>query len=206
MRHAGGPRNSAAHFGALRRNSAHFGALRRRIAAAQFGARIPTPAARPLSQDRGCYISILDIIQGEVDPTQVHKSLQRIRERQLCSFIPWGPASIQVALSRKSPYVKNPYRVSGLMLANHTSIRDLFLRICQQYDKMRKKGAYLENYRKVDMFADDLTEFDESREIVQSLVEEYRASESKDYINWGVDQGAEAAAEPERMPGEHALG
>lgn len=157
-------------------------------------------------KDRGCYISILDIIQGEVDPTQVHKSLQRIRERQLCSFIPWGPASIQVALSRKSPYVKNPYRVSGLMLANHTSIRDLFLRICQQYDKMRKKGAYLENYRKVDMFADDLTEFDESREIVQSLVEEYRASESKDYINWGVDQGAEAAAEPERMPGEHALG
>ena len=47
-------------------------------------------------KDRGCYISILDIIQGEVDPTQVHMSLQRIRERQLCSFIPWGPASIQV--------------------------------------------------------------------------------------------------------------
>lgn len=29
------------------------------------------------------YISILNIIQGEVDPTQVHKSLQRIRERKL---------------------------------------------------------------------------------------------------------------------------
>ena len=43
-----------------------------------------------------CYISILNIIQGEVDPTQVHKSLQRIRERKLASFIPWGPASIQV--------------------------------------------------------------------------------------------------------------
>ena len=43
-----------------------------------------------------CYISILNIIQGEVDPTQVHKSLQRIRERKLTQFIPWGPASIQV--------------------------------------------------------------------------------------------------------------
>ena len=43
-----------------------------------------------------CYISILNIIQGEVDPTQVHKSLQRIRERKLAQFIPWGPASIQV--------------------------------------------------------------------------------------------------------------
>lgn len=69
-----------------------------------------------------CYISILNIIQGEVDPTQVHKSLQRIRERKLVQFIPWGPASIQVALSRKSPYVQTQHRVSGLMLANHTGI------------------------------------------------------------------------------------
>ena len=37
-------------------------------------------------------------LQGEVDPTQVHKSLQRIRERKLANFIEWGPASIQVAL------------------------------------------------------------------------------------------------------------
>ena len=85
---------------------------------------------------------------SQVDPTQVHKSLQRIRERQLCSFIPWGPASIQVALSRKSPYVKTPHRVSGLMLANHTSIRDLFHRIAMQYDKLRKRDAFLDNYRK----------------------------------------------------------
>lgn len=102
---------------------------------------------------KGCYISILNIIQGEVDPTQVHKSLQRIRERKLAEFIPWGPASIQasrfdacltrcdtlalptsvlfdmrvvmelqVALSRKSPYIKTAHRVSGLMMANHTDI------------------------------------------------------------------------------------
>jgi len=162
-------------------------------------------------KDRGCYISILDIIQGEVDPTQVHKSLQRIRERQLCSFIPWGPASIQVALSRRSPYVKTPHRVSGLMLANHTSIRDLFHRICQQYDKLRKRDAFLDNFRKVAMFADDLTEFDDSRAIVQDLIEEYRASESADYINWGLDRAASASEGAAlstggdlRMPGRDA--
>merc|ERR1712228_555305 len=157
-------------------------------------------------KDRGCYISILDIIQGEVDPTQVHKSLQRIRERQLCSFIPWGPASIQVALSRRSPYVKSPHRVSGLMLANHTSIRDLFYRIAQQYDKLRKRDAFLDNYRKVEMFAEDLSEFDESRETLQALIEEYHASETADYINWGIDttgrDHGDEAAQTERMPGE----
>ena len=70
----------------------------------------------------------------------------------------------------------------------------------RRYDKLRKRDAFLDNFRKVEMFADDLTEFDESREIVQSLIEEYKASESPDYINWGAD-----AAPPERMPGESAV-
>lgn len=37
-------------------------------------------------------------------------------------FVPWGAGTLQVALSRKSPYVPTAHRVSGLMLANHTSI------------------------------------------------------------------------------------
>jgi len=40
-------------------------------------------------------------VQGQVDPTQVHKSLQRIRERKLANFIEWGPASIQVPHSSR---------------------------------------------------------------------------------------------------------
>lgn len=80
----------------------------------------------PDKSNHHCYISILNIIQGEVDPTQVHKSLQRIRERKLAQFIPWGPTSIQVALSKSSPYVQSNHRVSGLMLANHTSISSVW--------------------------------------------------------------------------------
>ena len=78
------------------------------------------------STKKGSYVSILNIIQGDVDPTQVHKSLQRIRERKLANFIPWGPASIQVALAQKSPYVSTQHKVSGMMLANHTGIREIF--------------------------------------------------------------------------------
>ena len=60
--------------------------------------------------------------QRGVGATQVHKSLQRIREKKLANFIDWGPASIQIALSKKSPYIETAYKVSGLMLANNTSI------------------------------------------------------------------------------------
>src|SRR3954470_13536923 len=113
--------------------------------------RLLQPKNRMVSTNpskKSCYISILNVIQGEVDPTDVHKSLLRIRERRLATFIPWGPASIQVALTKKSPYLQNTHRVSGLMLANHTSVATLFRRIVVQYEKMRKRNAYLEQYKK----------------------------------------------------------
>ncbi|CAM9141407.1 unnamed protein product [Ascophyllum nodosum] len=138
---------------------------------------------------KGCYISILNIIQGEV-----HKALQRIRERKLVSFIPWGPASIQVALSRKSPYVETAHKVSGLMLANHTCMSQLFLRSLQQFDRIRKRNAFMDQYRKEPMFADNLLEFEDSREVVASLIEEYKACESPNYINWGTSPAAGASA------------
>ncbi|KAJ3107368.1 gamma-tubulin [Phlyctochytrium planicorne] len=151
--------------------------------------RLLQPKNRMVSTNptkKSCYISILNIIQGEVDPTDVHKSLLRIRERKLAQFIPWGPASIQVALSRKSPYIQTPHRVSGLMLANHTSIASLFKRTCDQYDRLRKRNAFLDQYRKEAMFADSLEEFDSSREVVRDLIAEYEACEGADYLSFNT--------------------
>jgi tubulin gamma len=136
---------------------------------------------------KGSYMSILNIIQGDVDPTQVHKSLQRIRERKLANFIPWGPASIQVALSKKSPYIESPHKVSGLMLANHTGIRSIFKILYDQYRTFRKRDAYMNVYKQTKIFADNLDEFDDSDEVVRNLIEEYAAAEKADYINWGND-------------------
>jgi len=152
------------------------------------------------STRRGVYISILNIIQGEVDPTQVHKSLQRIRERKLAKFIKWGPASIQVALSRQSPYIQQTHKVNGLMMANHTSIAQLFDRCIKQYDKLRSRNAFLENYRQEPMFADGLEEFDRAREVVESLSEEYKAAETDDYIKWGLTADPQDHASDRRAP------
>jgi len=157
------------------------------------------------STRRGVYISILNIIQGEVDPTQVHKSLQRIRERKLAKFIKWGPASIQVALSRQSPYIQHAHKVNGLMVANHTAICQLFDRCIKQYDKLRSRNAFIENYRQEPMFADSLDELDDAREVVVSLSDEYKAAETEDYIKWGLmgDQDVHisaSAASDRRVP------
>ncbi|KAJ3539236.1 hypothetical protein NMY22_g4827 [Coprinellus aureogranulatus] len=139
-----------------------------------------------------CYISILNVIQGEVDPTDVHQSLLRIRERQLANFIPWGPASIQVALTRRSPYVQSNHRVSGLMLANHTSIASLFKRMNDQFDRLRSRKAFLDQYKREKIFENSLDEFDDARATCDEVLKEYKACESPDYISFG-DPGSEQA-------------
>lgn len=129
-----------------------------------------------------CYISILNIIQGDVDPTQVHKSLQRIRERKLAQFVPWGPAGIQVALAKRSPYVQTAHRVSGLMLANHTSIATLFERTLSSFNLLRKKKAFMDKYTVNDF--DLLTEFDTAHDVVKEVIEEYHAATKASYVNY----------------------
>ncbi|KAK6597842.1 tubulin gamma chain, partial [Botrytis cinerea] len=135
---------------------------------------------------KSCYISILNVIQGDVDPTDVHKSLLRIRERRLATFIPWG---------------QQVFKVSGLMLANHTSIATLFKRIVRQYDGMRKRNAFMEGYKKTAPFADNLNEFDEAREVVTDLIAEYEAAEDADYLSPDAGNTAPAGeASDRRLP------
>lgn len=131
-----------------------------------------------------CYISILNIIQGDVDPTQVHKSLQRIRERKLAQFVPWGPAGIQVALSKRSPYVQSTHRVSGLMLANHTSIASLFDITLESFNRLRKKKAFMGMYRQEEEFH-MFEEFDSANDVVKEVIDEYHAATKASYVNYG---------------------
>ncbi|SBS79949.1 tubulin gamma chain, putative [Plasmodium ovale] len=137
---------------------------------------------------RGMYISILNIIRGEIDPTQVHKGLQRIRDRKLVNFIKWNPASIQVTLAKQSPHIVSTHKVCGLMMANHTSISTLFERCVTQFDRLFKRRAFLDNYKKEPMFssADGQGNFEEmelSKEITQNLIDEYKSAERDDYFN-----------------------
>lgn len=147
---------------------------------------------------RGVYLSALHIIQGEVDPSEVHSSLQRLREQDTTHFIPWGPNSIQVVLAKRSPYIPAASRVSGLMLANHSgvsSVRKLivnegqiFQGIGTQFDRSFGRKAYLHNYLNLPLFNGDSSEFVNSRQLLTDIVEEYKKSESEDYVQWSMGQ------------------
>ena len=69
------------------------------------------------------------------------------------------------------------------MLANNTSVATLFKRIVVQYDKMRKRNAYLDGYKKTAPFADGFGEFDEARAVVSDLIGEYEEAETESYLD-----------------------
>jgi tubulin gamma len=78
---------------------------------------------------------------------------------------------------------------------------ELFERMLNQYDRIKSRNAFLDNYRREAMFEESLDEFDDSREVVQSLIEEYRACERPDYVNFGMNDnipGTPNFASPQR--------
>ena len=66
----------------------------------------------------------------------------------------------------------------------------LFQRLLSQYDKLRKREAFMDQFRKEAIFKDDLHEFDDSREVVQLLIDEYQAATQRSYLSWGTQQVA----------------
>ena len=67
-------------------------------------------------------------------------------------------------------------------------VLQLFERILRQYDKLRKREAFMDQFKKEAIFKDNLDEFDNSRETLQLLVDEYQAATRRDYLSWGTQQ------------------
>lgn len=60
----------------------------------------------------------------------------------------------------------------------------MFKRVCDQFDKLRKRNAFVEQYKREAMGSDAMEEFDSSREVVAGLIDEYHAAETPEYLSW----------------------
>lgn len=71
------------------------------------------------------------------------------------------------------------------MLANHTSMAHILGGVRESFNNIYKKKAFLDGYRKQEMFKNNFDEFDESIEIIEKVVAEYNAMQRNDYLEWG---------------------
>ena len=56
----------------------------------------------------------------------------------------------------------------------------------------------MDQFKKEAIFKDNLDEFDNSREVIQQLVDEYHAATKPDYLSWGTQQVRERDRDTQR--------
>lgn len=146
-------------------------------------------------------LAMIDIIvrsNTQMDMKQnstIQKALIKARSR--INFAPWTPSTIHLAMGQRSSFSKmntNDDIVSGLMLSNSTSILSILDDTTKQYDRLMNKNAFLNNYLKSDYeneCGDIMQEFQESRETVEALKNEYRLSGTLAYMEDGDDEDIE---------------
>uniref|UniRef100_A0A915DSG0 Tubulin/FtsZ 2-layer sandwich domain-containing protein n=1 Tax=Ditylenchus dipsaci TaxID=166011 RepID=A0A915DSG0_9BILA len=110
-------------------------------------------------------LSALAILQSEqkdnVTEVSMASILQKSQKNNI-TYPPWSSSTLNITSCKLSPYVEHKHHASGLLLANHTNISTVFQRICQQYDQLRKRGAFLDRFEREGV--DTVKLMDESRE------------------------------------------
>ncbi|CEP62556.1 gamma-tubulin LALA0_S05e08262g [Lachancea lanzarotensis] len=135
------------------------------------------------SNDTPVYLSIFDSIIGPADQTDVTRAILKAQQR--IKFPPWSPTALHVNLGRKSIYNVTPDsdRVSGMMLANTSSVTTLLQNACSSFDVLFQRGAFVHMYQNGRMFQNGVDEFVESREVVQSCIDQYFAAEQESFLD-----------------------
>ncbi|AGO11845.1 AaceriADR076Cp [[Ashbya] aceris (nom. inval.)] len=133
--------------------------------------------------DTPVYLAIYDALQGSVEQSDVTRAILKTQQR--IKFAPWSPTSLHVNLGRKSPYNSsaNSDYVSGMMLANTSSIVSVFQKTVSSFDVIFKRGAFLHKFQNGKMFQHGWDEFLESREVIQGVIDEYIAAEQENYLD-----------------------
>lgn len=110
-------------------------------------------------------ISMVSVLSG-MRSDDVQKAIYYAFERENLNFVSWMPPSFHV--------VRNSIdqRKYGLGLNNTTSVNNVFVKVCEQFDMLKKKNAFTDIYKKFDT---GIEEFDECRNIAQNVIDAYNS-------------------------------
>lgn len=135
------------------------------------------------SADDPVYIAIYSLLQGSVEQSDITRGILKTQKR--VQFAPWSKSSLHVNIGKKSPYNKtsNSDYVSGLILSNTTAVNSLLKKTCNSFDTIFNRGAFLHKFQNGRVFENGWDEFKESREVVQSVIDEYTYAAQDSYID-----------------------
>lgn len=139
------------------------------------------------------YITMMNYVIGNnVNQVELKKGLMRINQK--VEFVPWCPRSINLVMGKKSPYIRD--RTSaGFQASNNTSVIHVLNKTLNHYDRLAKREAYI-NYYTNSNNREEVSRvmdwFNECREEVQNVIEEYKQAQDISYLDEVEDYGDDA--------------
>lgn len=136
------------------------------------------------------YISMMNYLIGNnLNQSEIRKGLIRASSR--VNFVPWTSASIHLVNGRPPciSTTNNKKNLHGIQISNNTSIVHVFSKIVKQYDLLAKRAAYINYYTESNDHEERLRVmemFNECRESVVNVIEEYKSCTSLNYLEDGL--------------------
>lgn len=140
------------------------------------------------------YISMFTYIIGnDLNQDEIRKG--KLKALKRTEFVPWTASSVGVINGRRSPFNNNGKKnLNGFLLSNNTSIIPFLSKILRQYDLLAKKKAFINSYFDTDSMVDRAEEeervldnFNQCREQVLNVLDEYRSCQTIDYLDENSD-------------------
>ena len=130
-----------------------------------------------VSFEQGKLISSFHFLNRDLLKMDIYQALEKYYKENKINFIDWAPPSIHYSNSTNFLFKEKNKKVE-VSLFNHTSIKSIFIKILLQYDLLRKRNAFLNNYLKEFKFINGLELFQDARENILSVIDEYDRAES----------------------------
>jgi tubulin beta len=116
----------------------------------------------------GKYLTVAAIFRGRVSMKEVEEQMLNVQNKNSSYFVEWIPSAIKQAVCDIPP---RGLKMSATFIGNTTSIRELFVRVTEQFRLMLNKKAFLHWYTGEGM---DEIEFNEAEANVNDLSAEYQ--------------------------------
>merc|ERR1712226_150981 len=134
-----------------------------------FDARTMMTKADP---KQGKYLTVAAMFRGkQMSMKEVDEQLMLAQSKNSNYFVEWIPNNVKTAVCNV-PAKDVP--ISANFICNNTSIKSMFQRLTDQFDKMFKRKAYIHFYTNEGM---DEMEFCEAQNDMQDLISEYQSYE-----------------------------
>ncbi|AEA38970.1 gamma-tubulin (nucleomorph) [Cryptomonas paramecium] len=129
----------------------------------------------PISFEDGKLISSFHILNRNPLQNNIYEHLKKSYKKSEMKFIEWAPPSIHYTnlfdFSKRKNFIE-------MCLYNHSSLKKIFEKVLSEYDCLKKRNAFLNDYLKEFNSENTFNLFQDARETVYSLIKNYAATDA----------------------------